>query len=131
MLVIGNFGLSLDQSRAQMALWAIWSSPLYMSNDLRKLSPEFKKILQNKKIIAVDQDKLGIMGKRVIGVSTNFQSNSIFQYSYLFFKIKAKASEDGVEVWVKPMTPIINEEHSYAIVYFYTNKGHNSKYVSI
>jgi hypothetical protein len=49
----------------------------------------------------------------------------------LFFKIKAKASEDGVEVWVKPMTPIINEEHSYAIVYFYTNKGHNSKYVSI
>ncbi|CAM6031765.1 unnamed protein product, partial [Sphagnum compactum] len=105
MLVIGNFGLSLDQSRAQMALWAIWSSPLYMSNDLRKLSPEFKKILQNKNIIAVDQDKLGIMGKRVIGVR--------------------------VQVWVKPMTPIINEEHSYAIVYFNTHKGHNSDYVSI
>jgi hypothetical protein len=65
MLTIGNFGLSRDQSRTQMALWAIWSSPLYMSNDLRKLKPEMKKILQNKAVIAVNQDKLGIMGKRV------------------------------------------------------------------
>lgn len=69
MLVIGDFGLSYDQSRAQMALWAIWSSPLYMSNDLRKLKPEFKKILQNKAVIAVNQDKHGIMGKRVWDVS--------------------------------------------------------------
>jgi len=69
MLVIGNFGLSLDQSRAQMALWAIWSSPLYMSNDLRNLKPEFKKILQNKAVIAVNQDKHGIMGKRAWSVS--------------------------------------------------------------
>ncbi len=65
MLVIGNFGLSVDESRTQFALWAIWSSPLYMSNDLRKLNPEMKKILQNKAVIAVNQDKLGIMGKRV------------------------------------------------------------------
>ncbi len=65
MLTIGNFGLSRDQSRTQMALWAIWSSPLYMSNDLRKLNPEMKKILQNKAVIAVNQDKLGITGKRV------------------------------------------------------------------
>jgi hypothetical protein len=36
-----------------------------MSNDLRKLDPEMRKILQNKAVIAVNQDKLGIMGKRV------------------------------------------------------------------
>jgi alpha-galactosidase len=36
-----------------------------MSNDLRKLNPEMKKILQNKAVIAVNQDKLGITGKRV------------------------------------------------------------------
>jgi hypothetical protein len=117
-----------------MALWAIWSSPLYMSNDLRKLSPEFKKILQNKNIIAVDQDKLGIMGKRVIGVSTHFQSKnnfSILKKVRFFYNKKGKVSGEGVQVWVKPMTPIINEEHSYAIVYFNTQKGHNSDYVSI
>ena len=27
-LIIGNFGLSYEQSRAQMALWAIMASPL-------------------------------------------------------------------------------------------------------
>jgi hypothetical protein len=52
-----------------MALWAIWSSPLFMSNDLRKLDPEMKKILQNKAVIAVNQDKLGVMGNRVSNVS--------------------------------------------------------------
>jgi hypothetical protein len=72
MLVIGNFGLSLDQSRTQFALWAIWSSPLYMSNDLRNLRPEFKKILQNKAVIAVNQDKLGIMGNRVSHVRHSY-----------------------------------------------------------
>ena len=69
MLVIGNFGLSEDQSKTQMAFWALWSSPLYMSNDLRQLKPELKKILQNKAIIAVNQDKHGIMGKRVWNVT--------------------------------------------------------------
>ncbi len=72
MLTIGNYGLSLEQSRTQMALWAIWSSPLYMSNDLRKLNPEMKKILQNKAVIAVNQDKLGIMGKRVSHVRHSY-----------------------------------------------------------
>jgi hypothetical protein len=72
MLVIGNFGLSVDESRTQFALWAIWSSPLYMSNDLRKLNPEMKKILQNKAVIAVNQDKHGIMGKRVSHVRHSY-----------------------------------------------------------
>jgi hypothetical protein len=72
MLIIGDFGLSVDQSRTQMALWAIWSSPLYMSNDLRDLKPEMKKILQNKAVIAVNQDKLGIMGKRVSHVRHSY-----------------------------------------------------------
>lgn len=39
-----------------------------MSNDLRSLSTEFRQILQNKAVIAVDQDKLGIMGKMVKSV---------------------------------------------------------------
>ena len=39
------------------------SSPLLMSNDLRDLKPEYKKLLQNKDVIAVNQDKLGQMAK--------------------------------------------------------------------
>lgn len=59
MLIIGNFGLSYEQSKTQFALWAIMAAPLLMSVDLRSIRPEYKAILQNKKIIAVDQDTLG------------------------------------------------------------------------
>ena len=67
-LIIGDFSLSYEQSRTQFAMWAIWSSPLYMSNDLRKLDPKSKKILQNKKIIAINQDPMGAFGRRVLWV---------------------------------------------------------------
>ena len=64
-MIIGNFGLSYDQSCAQMALWAIMASPLLMSVDLRTIRPEFKAILQNQEIIAVNQDPLGVQGRRL------------------------------------------------------------------
>lgn len=38
---------------------AIMAAPLLMSVDLRSIRPEYKAILQNTKIIAVDQDPLG------------------------------------------------------------------------
>lgn len=59
MLIIGNFGLSYEQSKTQMAIWAILAAPLLMSVDLRTIRPEYKAILQNRKIIEVDQDPLG------------------------------------------------------------------------
>lgn len=68
-LIIGNFGLSYEQSKVQMAIWAILAAPLLMSTDLRSIRPEYKAILQNKKIIAIDQDKLGIQGRRIYKVS--------------------------------------------------------------
>ncbi|XP_050038830.1 alpha-N-acetylgalactosaminidase-like [Dermacentor andersoni] len=97
MLVIGNFGLSYDQSKAQMALWAIMAAPLLMSNDLRRMRPEFKEILQNRAIIAVNQDPLGIMGMKI-------------------------RTEDGVETWIRPVTPVVGESgYSFALVFFNRN----------
>ncbi len=52
-----------------MALWAIWSAPLLMSNDLRQIGQQYKEILQNKHIIDVNQDKLGILGTKVYSVA--------------------------------------------------------------
>lgn len=70
-LLIGNFALSFEQSKTQMALWAILAAPLLMSNKLSTVQPEFKKILQNIEIIRVNQDKLGIQGKRIYMVVYN------------------------------------------------------------
>ena len=72
-LIIGNFGLSYEQSRAQMCMWAIMASPLLMSVDLRTIRPEFKAILLNTEIIAVNQDPLGVQGRRVYKVYFHFQ----------------------------------------------------------
>lgn len=66
--MIGNFALSTEQSKTQMALWAILAAPLFMSNKLSTVQPEFKKILQNTEIIRINQDRLGIQGKRIYRV---------------------------------------------------------------
>ncbi|KAF6026996.1 NAGA [Bugula neritina] len=64
-LIIGDFGLTYDQWRAQMALWAIFAAPLIMSVDLRNMDSEAAKILLNKNVIAVNQDPLGKQGVRI------------------------------------------------------------------
>ncbi len=65
---MGNYELTLDQSRTQLALWSVWAAPLLMSNDLRFVAPAQKAILQNRKVIGVNQDRLGIMGRLVANV---------------------------------------------------------------
>ncbi|XP_072723999.1 alpha-N-acetylgalactosaminidase isoform X2 [Ciconia boyciana] len=65
-LIIGNFGLSYEQSRSQMALWTVMAAPLLMSTDLRTISPSAKEILQNRLMIQINQDPLGIQGRRIV-----------------------------------------------------------------
>jgi len=66
MLIIGNYGLSLDQSKAQMGMWCMFASPLIMSADLRSIRPEFKEIMLNRNVIKLNQDPMGIQAKRII-----------------------------------------------------------------
>lgn len=77
-LIIGNFGLSVDQARSQMALWAIMAAPLIMSNDLRNLANSARAILQNKMIIAINQDPMGIQGRRLLQVFFTY-----FRYQFI------------------------------------------------
>jgi len=51
-----------------MAMWAIMAAPLFMSNDLRHISPEAKWLLQNKEVIAINQDPLGKQGYQITKV---------------------------------------------------------------
>ncbi|PVD35132.1 hypothetical protein C0Q70_06413 [Pomacea canaliculata] len=66
MLIIGNFGLSPGQERIQMGMWALLAAPLYMSVDLRSIRRESKELLQNKRVIALNNDKLGYPARRVL-----------------------------------------------------------------
>ncbi|KAI2656930.1 Alpha-galactosidase A [Labeo rohita] len=64
--VAGPGGWNDPDMQTQMALWAIMAAPLLMSNDLRNICPKAKELLQNKQIIAINQDPLGKQGYRTI-----------------------------------------------------------------
>jgi alpha-galactosidase len=68
MLEVGNGGMTGDEYRTHMSLWAILAAPLLAGNDLSKMSPETLSILTNKEVIAVDQDPLGKQGDRASAV---------------------------------------------------------------
>jgi alpha-galactosidase len=78
MLEIGNGGMTASEYRAHFSLWAMMAAPLIAGNDIAHMDVATRDILTNREAIAVDQDPLGIQGRR--------------------------AWRDGArEVWVKPL----------------------------
>ncbi len=77
MLEVGN-GMTNNEDRTHFSMWCMLAAPLIAGNDLRDMTPETKEILENKEVIDVDQDSLGIEG---------------FRYS----------SADSIEIWFKPL----------------------------
>ena len=65
MMEVGN-GMTEAQDRAHFSLWAIMNSPLIAGNDLRNMSDTTRKILTNTRVIAVNQDKLGVQAMKYI-----------------------------------------------------------------
>jgi alpha-galactosidase len=78
MLEVGNGGLTLAENRAHFSLWCLLAAPLMAGNDVAAMKPEIKEILANPEAIAVDQDPLGVQGRRV-------------------------KDEGAKEVWMKPL----------------------------
>lgn len=70
MLEVGNGGMSPDEYRTHMALWAMSAAPLMMGHDLRESTGETLALLTNPRVIAIDQDSKGIQGKAVRKVGT-------------------------------------------------------------
>jgi alpha-galactosidase len=66
MLEIGNAGMTDDEYRAHFSLWTILAAPLMAGNDLTTMSPAVRAILTNHEVIAVDQDVLGMEGRRAV-----------------------------------------------------------------
>jgi alpha-galactosidase len=65
MLEVGNGGMTATEYRSHFSLWCLLAAPLMAGNDLKNMSPEIREILTNREVIAVDQDPLGMQGRRV------------------------------------------------------------------
>ncbi|XP_063925288.1 alpha-N-acetylgalactosaminidase-like [Zophobas morio] len=99
MLIIGDYGLSYDESIAQMTIWTVMAAPLLMSVDLRKIEPEFRDILLNSDALSINQDALGIPGLLAW-------------------------NNGNVRIWTKPILPQVDDKNSYAFgIVNYENGG--------
>jgi alpha-galactosidase len=78
MLEVGNGGMTMDEYRTHMSLWAILAAPLLAGNDLTTMTRETIALLTNREVIAVDQDSLGRQGDRV-------------------------STEGPIEIWTRPL----------------------------
>ncbi|MDX5985188.1 glycoside hydrolase family 27 protein [Sphingomonas echinoides] len=65
MLEIGNGGMSEAAYRSHMTLWAMSAAPLMMGHDVRTTSAAAKRLLEDRAVIAIDQDARGVQGKPV------------------------------------------------------------------
>ncbi|KAL9268589.1 Alpha-galactosidase 3-like protein [Drosera capensis] len=65
MLEVGNGGMSYNEYRAHFSIWALMKAPLLIGCDVRNLTAETKEILSNEEVIAVNQDTLGVQGRKV------------------------------------------------------------------
>ncbi|TCO61137.1 glycoside hydrolase family 27 protein [Actinocrispum wychmicini] len=58
-IIAGDGGLNADESRSQVALWAMMAAPLILSSDVTRLSSDSLAAIGNSNLIAVDQDPAG------------------------------------------------------------------------
>jgi alpha-galactosidase len=69
--LVPDQGMTPSQTRAQFTLWAMLAAPLVVSEDLARAPRASVAMLTNREAIRIDQDRLGLQGRRVrrIGVS--------------------------------------------------------------
>ena len=99
MILVGGTGLSVAQSELQMALWAVWSAPLMLSVDLGSVDPAYKRILQNKEVLAVNQDDSVAQGTCV----TNFVPSWARGPPGCGGGACDHGQGDTIQVWMKPL----------------------------
>ena len=66
MLEVGNGGMTFNEYVTHFSLWAISKSPLLVGCDVTKMSTETLSILTNHEVIAVNQDPLGVQGRKIV-----------------------------------------------------------------
>ncbi|KAF3433286.1 hypothetical protein FNV43_RR24388 [Rhamnella rubrinervis] len=65
MLEVGNGGMTFQEYKAHFSIWALMKAPLLIGCDVRNMTTETSEILSNKEVIAVNQDPLGVQGRKV------------------------------------------------------------------
>jgi len=89
-LEVGNGGMTDAEYVAHFSLWAISKAPLLIGCDVTKMSAATLAILTNPEVIAVNQDPLGVQGKKVASAASRFSN--------------APNAPQDLEVWAGPLS---------------------------
>lgn len=65
MLEVGNGGMTKEEYRSHFSLWALMKAPLLIGCDITNMDSDTLEILSNEEVIAVNQDPLGVQGRKV------------------------------------------------------------------
>lgn len=65
MLEVGNGGMTYQEYRAHFSIWALMKAPLLVGCDVRNMTAETYQILTNQEVVAVNQDRLGVQGRKI------------------------------------------------------------------
>ncbi|KAG4178146.1 hypothetical protein ERO13_A10G023150v2 [Gossypium hirsutum] len=71
--------MNIEEYRSHFSIWALMKAPLLIGCDVRSASKETLTILGNKEVIDVNQDSLGVQGRKI-------------------------RSNGGLEVWAGPLS---------------------------
>ncbi len=70
MLEVGNGGMSDTEYITHFSLWSITKAPLIIGCDVTNMSAATLSTLTNPEVIAVNQDPLGVQGKKILVTSS-------------------------------------------------------------
>ena len=110
MLEVGNGGMTMEEYKVHFGLWAVSKAPLIIGCDINSISKEVFDLLTNPEVIAVDQDSLGIQGRKII--RKVYQSKKKTEYSRdpTGMRINPCTGSDSQRWFVKEDGSIRNKE---------------------
>ncbi|MFI3169844.1 MAG: glycoside hydrolase family 27 protein [Faecalibacterium sp.] len=89
MCVVGDPGINDVEGASQFNLWCVMASPLMLGNDLRTMSERTIEIITNEEVIAINQDTLGVQGRRIW--KKTLDGEAVFE------------TAPALELWAKPL----------------------------
>ena len=75
MLEVGNGGMTIEEYKVHFGLWALSKAPLLIGCDIINMSKETQDILTNPEVIAINQDSLGIQGRKIKQTKVDLPKN--------------------------------------------------------
>lgn len=111
MLEVGNGGMSDEEYRTHMSLWAMLAAPLMAGNDVRDMSDSTRALLTAPEVVAIDQDALGRQARRVRANDGEIWRRDLADGGHALLLLNRDERERGVSVaWpelgLAPGTPL-------------------------